>query len=179
MATGAGEGDAIHFVVRLRAMPPIAPWRPRVLKTTRYATQAPVRAALARRHGNRHYVRQARSRMKIAPGNVGGTMPACPGHECRTGISIPQTAPRIPQDVSKLGCVPRHRGGAPVGDSRQIPQRGSRRLHELASGESKDAETLEIRADARVLARRCGRDLHYPRLHAASSDPCPPKLPPT
>jgi quercetin 2,3-dioxygenase len=48
--------------------------------------------------------------------------------------------------------LPRHRGGKPRWDSRKFPKADrAGRLIELASGEPKNADTLLIRADARVL----------------------------
>ena len=57
-----------------------------------------------------------------------------------------------PLKLFQIWLLPRQRGGTPRWDSRKFPKADrAGRLIELASGDPKNAETLMIRADARVL----------------------------
>ena len=101
------------------------------------------------------YVRQGAVTHEDSAGNVGRTI-AGDVQVMSAGTGISHSEHNRDEDPLKLFQIwlrPRHRGGEPRWDSRKFPK-GDRagRLIELASGESENAETLEIRADARVLA---------------------------
>jgi redox-sensitive bicupin YhaK (pirin superfamily) len=70
-----------------------------------------------------------------------------------TGISHSEhNRDEDPLKLFQIWLLPRHRGGKPRWDSRKFPKADrAGRLIELASGDPKNADTLLIRADARVL----------------------------
>jgi quercetin 2,3-dioxygenase len=100
------------------------------------------------------YVRQGAVTHEDSAGNVGRTI-AGDVQVMSAGTGISHSEHNHDEDPLKLfqiWLLPRHRGGEPRWDSRKFPK-GDRagRLIELASGDPKNAETLLIRADARVL----------------------------
>jgi redox-sensitive bicupin YhaK (pirin superfamily) len=70
-----------------------------------------------------------------------------------TGISHSErNSEDDPLKIFQIWLLPRQRGGAPRWDSRGFPKADrAGRLIALASGYPKDADALQIRADARVL----------------------------
>jgi quercetin 2,3-dioxygenase len=100
------------------------------------------------------YVRQGAVTHEDSTGNVGRTI-AGDVQVMSAGTGISHSEHNRDEDPLKLFQIwmrPRQRGGEPRWDSRKFPK-GDRagRLVELASGDPKNAETLLIRADARVL----------------------------
>src|SRR5580692_12595544 len=58
----------------------------------------------------------------------------------------------VPLKLFQIWLLPRQRGGTPRWDNRQFPKADrAGRLIALASGDPRDAEALQIRADARIL----------------------------
>jgi quercetin 2,3-dioxygenase len=100
------------------------------------------------------YVRQGAVTHEDSTGNVGRTV-AGDVQVMSAGTGISHSEYNRDQDPLKLfqiWLLPRRRGGKPRWDSRKFPKVDrSGRLIELASGEPKNADTLLIRADARVL----------------------------
>jgi redox-sensitive bicupin YhaK (pirin superfamily) len=100
------------------------------------------------------YVRQGAVTHKDSVGNVGRTL-AGDVQVISAGTGISHSEHNRDQDALKLfqiWLLPRQRGGTPRWHSRKFPKADrAGRLVELASGEPKNAETLPIRADARVM----------------------------
>jgi hypothetical protein len=100
------------------------------------------------------YVRQGVVTHEDSAGNVGHTV-AGDVQVMSAGTGISHSEHNYSEDPLKLfqiWLVPRRRGGAPRWDSRKFPKADrAGRLIALASGDPKDPETLQIRADARVL----------------------------
>jgi quercetin 2,3-dioxygenase len=100
------------------------------------------------------YVRQGVVTHEDSTGNVGRTVAGdVQVMSAGTGISHSEyNRDDDPLKLFQIWLLPRHRGGKPRWDSRKFPKADrAGRLIELASGEPKDAHTLLIRADARVL----------------------------
>jgi len=101
------------------------------------------------------YVRQGAVTHEDSTGNVGRTVAGdVQVMSAGTGISHSEhNRDKGPLKLFQIWLLPRHRGGKPRWDSRKFPKADrTGRLIELASGNPKNAETLLIRADARVLA---------------------------
>jgi quercetin 2,3-dioxygenase len=100
------------------------------------------------------YVRQGVVTHKDSTGNIGRTV-AGDVQVMSAGTGISHSERNDGEDVLKLfqiWLLPRQRGGTPRWDSRRFPKTDrAGRLIVLASGDPKNAETLLIRADARVL----------------------------
>jgi redox-sensitive bicupin YhaK (pirin superfamily) len=100
------------------------------------------------------YVRQGAVTHKDSVGNVGRTV-AGDVQVMSAGAGIHHSEHNRDQDALKLfqiWLLPRERGGTPRWDSRKFPKADrAGRLIELASGDPNNAETLLIRADARVM----------------------------
>jgi quercetin 2,3-dioxygenase len=100
------------------------------------------------------YVRQGAVTHKDSVGNVGRTVVG-DVQVISAGTGISHSEHNRDQDALKLfqiWLLPRQRGGTPRWDSRKFPKADrAGRLVELASGEPKNAATLLIRADARVM----------------------------
>jgi quercetin 2,3-dioxygenase len=100
------------------------------------------------------YVRQGVVTHEDSVGNVGRTV-AGDVQVISAGTGITHSEHNRDADALKLFQIwlrPRHSGGTPRWDSRKFPKADrAGRLIELASGDPKNAETLLIRADARVL----------------------------
>jgi redox-sensitive bicupin YhaK (pirin superfamily) len=100
------------------------------------------------------YVRQGAVTHEDSAGNVGRTV-AGDVQVMSAGTGISHSEYNRDEDQLKLfqiWLLPRRRGGTPRWDSRKFPKADrAGRLFELASGEPKKADTLLIRADARVL----------------------------
>jgi redox-sensitive bicupin YhaK (pirin superfamily) len=100
------------------------------------------------------YVRQGAVTRKDSVGNVGRTVVG-DVQVISAGTGISHSEHNRDQDALKLfqiWLLPRQRGGTPRWDSRKFPKADrAGRLVELASGEPKNAATLLIRADARVM----------------------------
>src|SRR6201982_2548936 len=105
------------------------------------------------------YVRQGAVTHEDSVGNVGRTV-AGDVQVISAGTGISHSEHNRDEDALKLfqiWLLPRQRGGAPRWDSRKFPKVDrAGPLIELASGDPKNAETLRIRADARVM----GATLH-------------------
>jgi quercetin 2,3-dioxygenase len=100
------------------------------------------------------YVRQGAVTHEDSTGNVGRTVAGdVQVMSAGTGISHSEyNRDEYPLKLFQIWLLPRRRGGTPRWDSRKFPKADrSGRLIELASGEPKDADTLLIGADARVL----------------------------
>jgi redox-sensitive bicupin YhaK (pirin superfamily) len=100
------------------------------------------------------YVRQGAVTHEDSTGNVGRTVAGdVQVMSAGTGISHSEyNRDEDPLKLFQIWLLPRRRGGKPRWDSRKFPKADrSGRLIELASGEPKNADTLLIRADARVL----------------------------
>jgi redox-sensitive bicupin YhaK (pirin superfamily) len=100
------------------------------------------------------YVRQGAVTHEDSTGNVGRTVAGdVQVMSAGTGISHSEyNRDEYPLKLFQIWLLPRRRGGKPRWDSRKFPKADrSGRLIELASGEPKNADTLLIRADARVL----------------------------
>jgi len=117
------------------------------------------------------YVRQGSVTHEDSTGNVGRTV-AGDVQVMSAGTGISHSEHNRDEDPLKLFQIwlrPRHRGGAPRWDSRKFPKADrAGRLIELASGDPKNADTLLIRADARVLGATllAGTTLtHVPSTH--------------
>jgi quercetin 2,3-dioxygenase len=117
------------------------------------------------------YVRQGAVTHEDSAGNVGRTV-AGDVQVMSAGTGISHSEHNRDQDPLKLfqiWLLPRHRGGAPRWDSRKFPKADrAGRLIELASGNPRTAETLLIRADARILGATllAGTSLtHAPSAH--------------
>jgi quercetin 2,3-dioxygenase len=100
------------------------------------------------------YVRQGAVTHEDSTGNVGRTV-AGDVQVMSAGTGINHSEYNRDEDPLKLfqiWLLPRRPGGKPRWDSRKFPKADrSGRFIELASGEPKNADTLLIRADARVL----------------------------
>ena len=100
------------------------------------------------------YVRQGAVTHEDSAGNVGRTV-AGDVQVMSAGTGISHSEHNRDEEALKLfqiWLLPRQRGGTPRWDSRKFPKADrAGRLIELASGDPKNAETLLIRADARVL----------------------------
>jgi quercetin 2,3-dioxygenase len=100
------------------------------------------------------YVRQGAVTHEDSTGNVGRTVAGdVQVMSAGTGISHSEyNRDEYPLKLFQIWLLPRRRGGTPRWDSRKFPKADrSGRLIELASGEPTNADTLLIRADARVL----------------------------
>jgi quercetin 2,3-dioxygenase len=100
------------------------------------------------------YVRQGAVTHEDSTGNVGRTVAGdVQVMSAGTGISHSEyNRDEDPLKLFQIWLLPRQRGGTPRWDSRKFPKADrAGRLIELASGEPKNADTLLIRADARVL----------------------------
>ena len=100
------------------------------------------------------YVRQGAVTHEDNTGNVGRTVAGdVQVMSAGTGISHSErNRDEAPLKLFQIWLLPRQRGGTPRWDSRKFPKADrAGRLIELASGDPKNAETLMIRADARVL----------------------------
>jgi quercetin 2,3-dioxygenase len=100
------------------------------------------------------YVRQGAVTHEDSTGNVGRTVAGdVQVMSAGTGISHSEyNRDEDPLKLFQIWLLPRRPGGKPRWDSRKFPKVDrSGRLIELASGEPKNADTLLIRADARVL----------------------------
>jgi quercetin 2,3-dioxygenase len=100
------------------------------------------------------YVRQGSVTHEDNTGNVGRTVAGdVQVMSAGTGISHSEyNREEDPLKLFQVWLLPRRRGGKPRWDSRKFPKADrAGRLIELASGEPKNADTLLIRADARVL----------------------------
>jgi quercetin 2,3-dioxygenase len=100
------------------------------------------------------YVRQGAVTHEDSTGNVGRTVAGdVQVMSAGTGISHSEyNRDEDPLKLFQIWLLPRRRGGTPRWDSRKFPKADrSGRLIELASGEPTNADTLLIRADARVL----------------------------
>jgi redox-sensitive bicupin YhaK (pirin superfamily) len=100
------------------------------------------------------YVRQGAVRHKDSVGNEGRTV-AGDVQVISAGTGIRHSEHNRDQDPLKLfqiWLLPRERGGAPRWDSRKFPKADrAGRLIELANRDPRSADTLLIRADARVM----------------------------
>jgi quercetin 2,3-dioxygenase len=100
------------------------------------------------------YVRQGAVTHEDSAGNIGRTL-AGDVQAMSAGTGISHSEHNYSEEALKLfqiWLLPRQRGGPPRWDSRRFPKADrAARLIVLASGDSKNAETLLIRADARVL----------------------------
>ena len=100
------------------------------------------------------YVRQGVVTHEDSAGNAGRTV-AGDVQIMSAGTGITHSEYNRDEEALKLfqiWLVPRHRGGTPRWDSRKFPKADrAGRLIELASGDPRNAETLLIRADARVM----------------------------
>jgi redox-sensitive bicupin YhaK (pirin superfamily) len=100
------------------------------------------------------YVRQGAVTHEDSTGNVGRTVAGdVQVMSAGTGISHSEhNRDADPLKLFQIWLLPRHRGGTPRWDSRKFPKADrAGRLIELASGDPTNADTLSIRADARVL----------------------------
>jgi redox-sensitive bicupin YhaK (pirin superfamily) len=100
------------------------------------------------------YVRQGAVTHEDSAGNVGRTVAGdVQVMSAGTGISHSEhNRDESPLKLFQIWLRPRERGGDPRWDSRKFPKADrAGRLVELASGDPKNADTLLIRADARVL----------------------------
>jgi quercetin 2,3-dioxygenase len=100
------------------------------------------------------YVREGAVTHEDSTGNVGRTVAGdVQVMSAGTGISHSEhNRDKDPLKLFQIWLRPRHRGGAPRWDSRKFPKVDrAGRLIELASGDPENADTLQIRADARVL----------------------------
>jgi hypothetical protein len=100
------------------------------------------------------YVRQGVVTHEDSTGNVGRTLAGdVQVMSAGTGISHSEhNRDDDPLKLFQIWLLPRHRGGKPRWDSRRFPKTDRAGcLIELASGDPKNADTLLIRADARVL----------------------------
>lgn len=100
------------------------------------------------------YVRQGAVTHEDSVGNVGRTV-AGDVQVISAGTGISHSEHNRDEDALKLfqiWLLPRQCGGTPRWDSRRFPKADrAGRLIELASGDPRNAETLLIRADARVM----------------------------
>jgi quercetin 2,3-dioxygenase len=100
------------------------------------------------------YVRQGVVTHEDSAGNIGRTVAGdVQVMSAGTGISHSEhNRDENPLKLFQIWLLPRERGGTPRWDSRKFPKADrAGRLIELASGDPSNAETLLIRADARVL----------------------------
>jgi quercetin 2,3-dioxygenase len=100
------------------------------------------------------YVRQGVVTHEDSSGNVGHILAGdVQVMSAGTGISHSErNSEDDPLKIFQIWLLPRQRGGAPRWDSRGFPKADrAGRLIALASGYPKDADALQIRADARVL----------------------------
>jgi quercetin 2,3-dioxygenase len=100
------------------------------------------------------YVQQGAVTHEDSTGNVGRTVAGdVQVMSAGTGISHSEyNRDEDPLKLFQIWLLPRSRGGTPRWDTRKFPKADrAGRLIELASGEPKDADSLLIRADARVL----------------------------
>lgn len=100
------------------------------------------------------YVRNGAVTHEDSTGNVGRTVAGdVQVMSAGTGISHSEhNRDEEPLKLFQIWLLPRQRGGTPRWDTRKFPKADrAGRLIELASGDPKNADTLVIRADARVL----------------------------
>jgi len=100
------------------------------------------------------YVRQGAVTHEDSTGNVGRTVAGdVQVMSAGTGISHSEhNRDEAPLKLFQIWLLPRQRGGTPRWNSRKFPKADrAGRLVELASGNPNHAETLPIRADARVM----------------------------
>jgi len=100
------------------------------------------------------YVRQGAVTHEDSVGNVGRTVAGdVQVMSAGTGISHSEhNRDEDPLKLFQIWLLPRQRGGTPRWDTRKFPKADrAGRLVELAGGDPTNAETLLIRADARVL----------------------------
>jgi quercetin 2,3-dioxygenase len=100
------------------------------------------------------YVRQGAVTHEDSAGNVGRTLAGdVQVMSAGTGISHSEhNRDEQPLKLFQIWLLPRQPGGTPRWDTRKFPKTDrAGRLIELASGDPQSAETLLIRADARVL----------------------------
>jgi len=100
------------------------------------------------------YVRQGAVTHEDSAGNVGRTLAGdVQVMSAGTGISHSEhNREEAPLKLFQIWLMPRQSGGTPRWDTRKFPKADrAGRLIELASGDPRNAETLMIRADARVL----------------------------
>jgi quercetin 2,3-dioxygenase len=100
------------------------------------------------------YVRQGAVTHEDSTGSVGRTVAGdVQVMSAGTGISHSEyNRDEDPLKLFQIWLLPRQRGGTPRWDSRKFPKADrAGRLIELASGAPENADTLLIRADARVL----------------------------
>jgi len=100
------------------------------------------------------YVRQGAVTHEDSTGKVGRTVAGdVQVMSAGTGISHSEhNRDESPLKLFQLWLLPRQRGGTPRWDSRKFPKSDrAGRLVELATGNPRNAETLLIRADARIL----------------------------
>ena len=99
------------------------------------------------------YVRQGVVTHEDSAGNIGRTL-AGDVQVINAGTGIAHTERNrgeVPLKLFQIWLLPRQRGGAPRWESRKFPKLDrAGRLITLASGDPRDAEALQIRADARV-----------------------------
>ena len=99
------------------------------------------------------YVRQGVVTHEDSAGNIGRTL-AGDVQVINAGTGIAHTERNrgeVPLKLFQIWLLPRQRGGAPRWESRKFPKVDrAGRLITLASGDPRDAEALQIRADARV-----------------------------
>jgi redox-sensitive bicupin YhaK (pirin superfamily) len=100
------------------------------------------------------YVRQGAVTHEDSVGNIGRTV-AGDVQVMSAGTGISHSEHNRDEDALKLFLIwllPHQRGGTPRWDSRKFPKADrAGRFIELAGGDPKNAETLLIRADARVI----------------------------
>jgi quercetin 2,3-dioxygenase len=100
------------------------------------------------------YVRQGAVTHEDSSGNIGRTVAGdVQVMSAGTGISHSEhNRDKDPLKLFQIWLMPRQRGGTPRWDSRKFPKADrAGRLIELASGDPENADTLLIRADARIL----------------------------
>jgi redox-sensitive bicupin YhaK (pirin superfamily) len=100
------------------------------------------------------YVRQGAVTHEDSTGNIGRTVAGdVQVMSAGTGISHSEhNRDKDPLKLFQIWLMPRQRGGTPRWDSRKFPKADrAGRLIELASGDPQNADTLLIRADARIL----------------------------
>ena len=99
------------------------------------------------------YVRQGIVTHEDSAGNIGRTLAGdVQVMSAGTGIAHSErNRGEVPLKLFQIWLLPRQRGGAPRWESRKFPKVDrAGRLITLASGDPRDAEALQIRADARV-----------------------------
>jgi redox-sensitive bicupin YhaK (pirin superfamily) len=99
------------------------------------------------------YVRQGVVTHEDSAGNIGRTLAGdVQVISAGTGIAHSErNRGEVPLKLFQIWLLPRQRGGAPRWESRKFPKVDrAGRLITLASGDPRDADALQIRADARV-----------------------------